>query len=117
MPDTNTHPEQESLRNKIDESVETLLNHLGQRDDSDNWWGFDTNVGTLEDNIEGATDIILKLISTYTANAVREARQELVYEIMRGQHGHDEVSIVRSLQEDIDSDRIQSLNEAKETIQ
>lgn len=28
-----------------------------------------------------------------------EVRQEVRYEIMRGEHGHDEVSIVRSLEE------------------
>lgn len=35
-------------------------------------------------------------------DAVIEEREEVRYEIMRGQHGHDEISIVKSLEESIE---------------
>lgn len=60
------------LREKLDEKLETLLGFLGERDDSDNWWGFDTNVGTLEDKMEEALDGIMHLITAYKDKAVEE---------------------------------------------
>lgn len=65
------------LRDKLDEQLETLLGFLGDRDDSDNWWGFDTNVGTLEDEIEGNLDSIMQLITAYKDKAVEEVLDRL----------------------------------------
>lgn len=64
----------EELRDEIDERLETLLGYLGQRDDRDNWWGFDTNVGTLEDEIEGTLDSIIRLITADRKRVELEAR-------------------------------------------
>lgn len=69
-----TQPNQSELRDKIEEPIELLLGFLGQRDTNDNWWGHDTNVGTLEDEIEGTLDSIMKLITAnYTPNSTVEA--------------------------------------------
>lgn len=65
------------LREKLDEKLETLLGFLGERDDSDNWWGFDTNVGTLEDKMEEALDGIMHLITAYKDKAVEEVLDRL----------------------------------------
>jgi len=50
------------------------------------------------DNISEA----MQLIEAYVHTQTTDTKQEIVYEIMRGQHGHDEVTIVKSLQEDVD---------------
>lgn len=55
-------PEDQELREKLEEPIETLMGFLGERDSRDNWWGYDTNVGTLEDQVDNAIDSILALI-------------------------------------------------------
>lgn len=63
---------EDELRDKLEEPIETLLNHLGERDDRDNWWGYDTNVGTLEDEIENAIESLMRLIRTEKLKLLNE---------------------------------------------
>lgn len=48
-------------------------------------------------------DYFNEKVSNFITNKLIEERQEAIYEIMRGQHGHDEATIVKSLQIDVDA--------------
>lgn len=48
-------------------------------------------------------DDLDEIISKVLQKVEIEVKQETVYEIMRGQHGHDEHVIVKSIQEDVDT--------------
>lgn len=66
----------EELEDKLDEKLETLMGFLGERDSNDSWWGFDTEVGTLEDEIGDAVTSLIELINTqkrlYAETAIKQ---------------------------------------------
>ncbi|MBS4040397.1 MAG: hypothetical protein KGZ81_07340 [Flavobacteriales bacterium] len=55
-------------------------------------------------NMPEAEGIVRKALLQWRDKAVVEERQEIVYEIMRGEHGHDEQSIVKSLQASLNTE-------------
>jgi len=46
---------------------------------------------------------LMELIQHTVDKAVEESKQETIYAIMRGEHGHDEVSIINSLKKELKS--------------
>ena len=64
---------------------------------------FDGHQGVPED-YERYEGNILKAIDQYVHQKTIEAQQEIVYQIMRGEHGHDEKSIVESLQASLNTE-------------
>lgn len=61
------------------------------------------NEYVADEDMPTIRDLITSYAERQSLLARKDERQEVVYEIMRGQHGHDERVIVKSLQENIDA--------------